>query len=282
MMMSSSPVGVAEEDGAGVTAAASSPAPAGDAPALLWEEEICSICLDPLPRFAHEFSRLTCCGKGLHLKCVEQFSGSSCRETCPMCRAPTCGTKAEAHARCLGWANKGKVWAMYFVGNNYEYGRGVPQSDETARLWYGRAAELGEPTAQRDLGSLHLSGSGGPVSEEQARVWFEKAAVQGHPDAQFMLANMYAFGGGGLAVTLASLNQARLWCEKAAAQGHRSAQHIIYIWRFFSFSLACGVGIVTVMYFVLFWYHVLPYMPWIFGRLFGLDSGGGCSEDGEM
>ena len=199
-----------------------------------------------------------------------------------MCRAPTCTTEAVAHARCLAWANKGKVWAMYFVGNNYEYGRGVPQSMETARLWYGKAAELGEPTAQLNLGSMHLSGSGGPVSKEQARVWFKKAAVQGHPDAQFMIANMYVFGDCGHALTLSSLNQARFWYEKASAQRHRSAQHCVCFFRFFSFSLAFTIGIVTVMYCVWFWYGILPYMPWIFGLLFGLDSGGGGSEDGEM
>ena len=98
----SPPGGVAGEDGAGETAAVSSPAPAGDAPASLWEEEVCSICLDPLPRFA-TVQQVHMLRQGC-TRNVKQFSGAHAGNV-PYVPSADVHDRA-AHARCLAWANK--------------------------------------------------------------------------------------------------------------------------------------------------------------------------------
>jgi hypothetical protein len=189
------------------------------------EGEICSICLGTLPRWASEFLRFTCCGKGIHKECDAQLLKSACSQNCPMCRAPNASLE-EQHKRSLRWAKKSKAWAMFGVGCDFQCGRGVSESKEMARLWYEKAAEQGYVDAQYILSVMHAKGEGGlPVSMEKARLWCEKAAEQGHPKAQFglgfRLGFMHYSGEGGLPV---SKEKARLWYEKAAEQGHSNAQ----------------------------------------------------------
>ena len=41
------------------------------------DKEDCPICTDALPKLSHQFTRLTCCGKGLHNKCAEDLIQTS-------------------------------------------------------------------------------------------------------------------------------------------------------------------------------------------------------------
>lgn len=57
-----------------------------------------------------------------------------------------------------------------------------------ARIYYEKAAKLGDLEAATRLGLLHLKGRGGPASLPLARQCFEQAAAAGQPLAQYHLA----------------------------------------------------------------------------------------------
>ena len=201
------------------------------------ETDVCGICLETLPRWAHDFKRFACCGKGLHKACTEELQASAHGDKCPMCRAPKLSTGQESHSRTLKWAERGKGWAMYMVASDYFYGCAVQKSQKTARLWYGRAAEQGYALAQYNLANMHENGQGGPVSMEQARVWYGRAAEQGHTLAQYNLGAMHYEGHGGPV----SLEHATFWFKRAAAQGdnkYPEAMHIVQQMK--SICSSCG------------------------------------------
>ena len=82
-------------------------------------------------------------------------------------------------------------------------------------------AELGNPIAQFQLGTLYYQGKNVGKDFSQALTWYRRAAEQGNSEAQYNLANMYLMGEG---VEQNDL-QAKQWYEKAAEQGHTDAQH---------------------------------------------------------
>ena len=151
------------------------------------DQDTCSICLEVLPVFGHEFIRLTCCGNALHFECGSRLGKEKCGLACPMCRAPTDVADETRHAQALRWADQGKAWAIFVVGTSYMSGLGVLQSDETARLWLQRAAELGHPGAQFNLGRMHFKGEGGSVSMEHFFFWMTRADEQGYEQAAAVL-----------------------------------------------------------------------------------------------
>ena len=155
------------------------------------ETDVCGICLETLPPTGADFSRLTCCGKGMHLACTEELQASAYRNKCPMCRAPLPKSALENHRRVLQWAQRGKAWAMNMLADDYRDGRGVQMSQKKARLWYERAAEQGRVLAQYNFAVMHRDGQGGPVSMEQARIWFGRAAEQGFAEAQCNLTTAF-------------------------------------------------------------------------------------------
>ena len=82
------------------------------------EKEVCPICTDALPSSYCQFSRYTCCGKGLHHKCAKDLMENTSmtlaqKNTCIMCRAKlvTKGSKEEIK-RIRRFVKKGKGWAM--------------------------------------------------------------------------------------------------------------------------------------------------------------------------
>ena len=184
------------------------------------EGEICSICLETLPRSPTEFLRLVCCGKGIHEECGNMLNENAV-SNCPMCRTPSSTCHDESHKRSLRWAKKGKVWAMFMVGCDFRRGRGVSASMEMARLWYAKAAEKGYSEAQFALGLMYHKEEA-PYSMEKARLWYAKAAELGHRMAQHNLGIMHDHGLGGLPV---SKEKARVWYAKAAEQGEPGAQY---------------------------------------------------------
>ena len=73
----------------------------------------------------------------------------------------------------------------------YEDGKGVPQDDAQAALWYRKAAEQGDAGAQFFLGSLYLDGHGVPQDDAQGEAWLHKADEQGYAGARLMLVILY-------------------------------------------------------------------------------------------
>ncbi|MBA55076.1 MAG: hypothetical protein CMK89_11530 [Pseudomonadales bacterium] len=65
----------------------------------------------------------------------------------------------------------------------YYYGRGVPQSYETAATWFERASEQGSADAQYNLGIYYYNGSGVTKDHNQAHFWRDQAARSGNKNA---------------------------------------------------------------------------------------------------
>jgi uncharacterized protein len=103
---------------------------------------------------------------------------------------------AKAVALWRPLADKGDPVAEYRIGTLYAEGRGVEQNDETALMWFLRAAKKGEPSAQYDVGASYMGGNGAKKDEAEAAKWFLRAANQGMVYAQFNIGLLYASGTG--------------------------------------------------------------------------------------
>ena len=87
----------------------------------------------------------TCCGKGFHSKCRDDFFASSLSDKqkgqCPLCRTKNAATGSkEDIERLHRWVEKGTAWAQQLLGQRYERGRGVDQSYQQAAELYKLAA----------------------------------------------------------------------------------------------------------------------------------------------
>ena len=97
---------------------------------------------------------------------------------------------AEIARLYLAAAGGGFPPAQNNLGNLYEQGLGVEQSDLQAAYWYRRAAEQGEPRAQHSLGVMYLQGRGVPQDSAEGASWLQRAARQGHAAACADFANL--------------------------------------------------------------------------------------------
>lgn len=89
-----------------------------------------------------------------------------------------------------------------------------------ASAWWQKAAEAGDPRAQRTLAARYRAGRGLPVDIDKARGWLIKAAGSGDVAAQFELSVVYAVGQG----VERDMATAVKWSEAAAARGHNIAR----------------------------------------------------------
>jgi len=85
------------------------------------------------------------------------------------------GEYAKAYALLLVEASYGSEVAQSFVGYQYQYGLGAPQSFDEAARWFLRAATQGEPTAQFFLGLLYDRGQGVEEDPVEAEKWLSLA-----------------------------------------------------------------------------------------------------------
>ena len=107
------------------------------------------------------------------------------------------------------------------MGADCDFG---PPDDDHGRRLLLRAAELGSPAAQRDLGCFYATGdSGFPKDQSSARNWYGLAAQQGHADAQYNYAFMLLLGEGGLA----DRERAYVSFRKAADAGKEEARRFL-------------------------------------------------------
>ncbi len=95
-----------------------------------------------------------------------------------------------------------------------------------AFLLFRRAAEIGNPAAQLELGTFYdplTQPARGGFTAEGARAadWYERAALAGVAEAQRKLGLLLAKGGAGLAADPA---KARTWLQQAAAQNDADAK----------------------------------------------------------
>jgi len=73
-------------------------------------------------------------------------------------------------------AQRGSIRQQIELGAAYFSGRGVPQDEKLAAYWYERAANAGDPWAQKQMGFFYEAGIGVQRDPTQAVRWFERAA----------------------------------------------------------------------------------------------------------
>lgn len=131
-----------------------------------------------------------------YIKCADQGS-----TTCLFYPEVYYSDPADA-AEALKWYRKaaedGSASAQYHLGERYEVGRGVPQSDTEAAGWFCKAAagwflkatEKGDQHAQSFLGHCYAVGKGVPLELPQAHAWFQLASDQGQENAKKEIASL--------------------------------------------------------------------------------------------
>ena len=131
------------------------------------------------------------------------------------------GHPGEAAALYSKAADLGVPQAQYNLGYLHEHGQAGLQQDITLAVqWYNKAAEQNLPEAQHMLGVLHTEGRGVPANHATAFSWFDKAAQQGLPVAEYQLGVLYAVGQG----VETNAKQAAQWFLRAAEHGVPDAQ----------------------------------------------------------
>jgi len=118
-------------------------------------------------------------------------------------------------------AANGDAVAQYNLGEAYENGKGVPQDDAQAALWFRKAAEQNLAIAQYRLGVLYANGLEVRQDWTQAGFWFRKAANGGMAEAQFLLGSQLESGQG----LPQNTREALMWFHAAAEQGYADAQN---------------------------------------------------------
>lgn len=81
--------------------------------------------------------------------------------------------------------------AASFLGRMALRGEGMKQNYRLARLWYERAATLGDPEAHNGLGIIYRDGLGTPKDADKAFSYFEHAARFDLPEAKVNVAKMF-------------------------------------------------------------------------------------------
>ena len=122
-------------------------------------EDNCPICLDDLLLDQTDTSRMTCCGKGMHLKCADQFDNSTSmsyeqKARCVMCRAQLPNSVNESIKQIRKWATKGKAWAQTMMGGRYEEGDGVRKSNCKAAEFYKLSAAQNDANGMENFARM--------------------------------------------------------------------------------------------------------------------------------
>ena len=127
------------------------------------------------------------------------------------------------YAEAVKWLRKaadlGEPNAQYNLGICYYNGQGVKQDFEEAVKWLKKAAGQGVVFAQYNLGVCYYGGQGVKQDFEEAVKWFRLAADQEFPAAQYNLGLCYATGKG----VRKDRSEAKKWFRRAAELGNASA-----------------------------------------------------------
>jgi TPR repeat protein len=100
------------------------------------------------------------------------------------------------------------------MGQLYDFGFGVTQSDREALTWYRKAADHGSAAGQRAVGDFYMKGRGVSADASEARRWYERGANGDDIRAQYQLGQLYFDGTGGRR----DYQSAYVWFSLAAAQ----------------------------------------------------------------
>lgn len=124
-----------------------------------------------------------------------------------------------------GLAAKGNTTALINLSNLFSQGGGVTADQKKAYAYTEKAAELGDPRAQHDVGLAYEKGSPVPRDIDKAAMWLKKSADQNYADGEFAYGVLLATGRGkGLdKASSADKAEAIVWLKKAQAGGNTEA-----------------------------------------------------------
>ncbi len=132
------------------------------------------------------------------------------------------GLPQDQHAAALWFeraASLGLAPAQFRIGALYQKGIGVERDAAAAKRWYAKAAEAGNARAAHNLAVMNAE----PLDEKpdyvEAAKWFRRAAELGVRDSQYNLAVLYARGLG----VEQDFRKSWLWFSLAATQGDADA-----------------------------------------------------------
>jgi TPR repeat protein len=121
-------------------------------------------------------------------------------------------------AQAVEWFRKAAAQnyapAEFQMGQLYDFGFGVGQSDVDALAWYRKAAQHGSAAAQRTMGDFYRKGRAVAADAVEAARWYQLAADGDDIRAQYQLADAY-FTGNGVTRDYVS---AYVWFALAASQ----------------------------------------------------------------
>ena len=121
-------------------------------------------------------------------------------------------------AQGIDWIRKAAAQqyasAEFQMGQLFDFGFGVAQSDREALAWYRKAAEHGSAPGQRAVGDFYRKGRTVPADAAEAARWYRRAADGDDVRAQYQLGQMF-FDGAGVTRDYAS---AYVWFTLAAGQ----------------------------------------------------------------
>jgi uncharacterized protein len=93
-------------------------------------------------------------------------------------------------------AEHGHVYDQIALGAAYLSGHGVQQDLKLAAYWYEKAAGLGDPSAENEIGYFYEIGIGVSPNPSRAVHWYQLAASAGSLDAKVNLGIAYLWGKG--------------------------------------------------------------------------------------
>ena len=96
------------------------------------------------------------------------------------------------HVRTL--AEQGSINDEIMLAADNFTGNGVPQDSKMAAHWYEKAAGLGNPAAQNQIGYFYQAGIGVQQDSKRAFHWYQLAAASGFSIAKVNLAIVYLHG----------------------------------------------------------------------------------------
>ncbi|GGJ40144.1 caspase family protein [Deinococcus roseus] len=143
------------------------------------------------------------------------------------------GGLPQDYAQAASWyqlaVQKGEILALNNLGELYQYGLGVQQSDQRAFELYLRSSSLGNRKGQYLAGYFYEQGRATAQNFSKAMELYRKSADQGYSQAQNALGYMYEMGRG----VKADVQQALSWYRKAADQGYSLGQYNTgYLYRY--------------------------------------------------
>lgn len=101
---------------------------------------------------------------------------------------------AAVFAACRLIADAGDADAQRILGNFYQAGTGVAQSDADALVWYRKAADQGNAAAIYNIGVMYDSGNGVPRNPAVAAEWYRQAIDKNFAPAMYNLGLLYEYG----------------------------------------------------------------------------------------